>query len=57
MADMAYQIELTLGDHVADFDVPAIVSDLKSEHDGIQNIDEIGGPDFWRVVRRHDKTA
>jgi len=57
MADMAYQISLTLGDHVKDFDIPAIVQDLKDAHPGIGNIDDVSGEAFWSVVRKHDTTA
>lgn len=56
--EIADQVRTTLGDHVADFDVEAIVSDLVAEYDGdLTNIDAIESETYWDIVRRQDMTT
>jgi hypothetical protein len=56
--EIADQVRTTLGDHVADFDVEAIVSDLVAGHDGdLTNIDVIESETYWDIVKRQDVTA
>lgn len=57
MADLAYQISLTLGDHADDYDIPAIITDLRKTHPGLGNIDDIASAAYWEAVKRHDRTA
>ena len=56
--ELARQVSTTLGDHIEDFDVEAIVRDLIAAAPGgvLQHIDEIAQDDYWAIVRRHDKT-
>lgn len=54
---IAYQVSLTLGDHIEDFDIDAIVSDLVAAHGPIENIDAVPSGEYWDVVRKHDVSA
>ncbi|MFJ9799883.1 hypothetical protein [Streptomyces sp. NPDC101145] len=55
--DLAYQVSLTLGDHIEDFDIDAIVTDPIENHDGpLNSIDEIEDTAYWATVEKHDIT-
>ncbi|KAF0646290.1 MULTISPECIES: hypothetical protein [Streptomyces] len=55
--DLAYQVSLTLGDHIDDFDIDAIVEDLIENHDGpLNSIDDIEDTAYWAAVEKHDTT-
>lgn len=51
--DMRAQVLVTLGDHVNDFDVDALVEDLHSTY-GRVDVDTIPPADYWGIVKRHD---
>jgi hypothetical protein len=56
--DIAHQVSLTLGDHIADFDIDAIVEDLVAAHDGdLNSIDDFDSESYWAIVETHDATA
>ncbi|WP_228981408.1 hypothetical protein [Streptomyces sp. DH12] len=55
--DLAYQVSLTLGDHIEDFDIDAIVDDLIENHDGpLNSIDDIEDTAYWATVEKHNTT-
>lgn len=54
--ELAYAVSITLGDHAADFDIDAIVEEIRASHEGITSIDDIPGEDYWALVERHDTT-
>ena len=53
---LAHQVSLTLGDHVEDFDIDAIVGELNREHGPLDSIDAVESSVYWTIVRRHDTT-
>ena len=56
--DIAHQVSTTLGDHIDDYDINAIVEDLIASHDGsIKNIDDFDSQSYWAIVETHDTTA
>lgn len=56
--DIAHQVSLTLGDHIEDFDIDAIVDDLIAAHDGdLNSIDDFNSQSYWAIVETHDTTA
>ncbi|CAL9668061.1 hypothetical protein SUDANB145_07265 (plasmid) [Streptomyces sp. enrichment culture] len=56
--DIAHQVSLTLGDHITDYDIDAIVDDLAAAHDGeLNSIDDFDSQSYWAIVETHDTTA
>jgi prevent-host-death family protein len=56
--DLAYQISLTLGDHVADFDIDGIVEEIGDTYGrDIPDLDAVPADEYWTIVKRHDTTA
>jgi hypothetical protein len=56
--DIASQVSTTLGDHIADYDIDAIVDDLIANHDGqIDSIDDFDSQSYWAIVETHDVTS
>lgn len=56
--DIAEQVRTTVGDHVADFDIEAIVNDLIANYDGdLRSIDDFESQSYWAIVESHDLTA
>lgn len=51
--DIADQVRTTLGDHVEDFDVDAIVSDLLA-NGPMDSIDDFESQSYWAIVETHD---
>lgn len=53
--DLADQVRTTLGDHVADFNVEAIVDDLLANYDGEpSSVDDFESESYWAIVESHD---
>lgn len=54
--DLAHAVSLTLGDHLEDFDVPAIVADLVKEFPAVvdHGVHAVCEEVYWDVVARHD---
>lgn len=56
--DIAHQVSTTLGDHIDDFDIDAIVDDLIAAHDGeLANIDDFESQSYWAIVETHDLSS
>jgi outer membrane receptor protein involved in Fe transport len=54
--DIAQQVSTTLGDHVEDYDIDAIVDDLGAA--GVKtSVDDVDHDTYWGIVRKHDRTA
>jgi hypothetical protein len=53
--EIAYQVSTTLGDHVEDYDIDAIVDDLVKNYDGsLASIDDFESESYWAIVESHD---
>ncbi|MGW2213217.1 hypothetical protein [Streptomyces sp. NPDC001781] len=53
---IAHQVSTTLGDHIEDYDIDAIVADLGAA--GAKNsVDDVDSDTYWNIVRKHDRTA
>lgn len=55
--DIAHQVSTTLGDHIEDFDIDAIVDDLVEENGTLSSIDDVDSAAYWATVEKHDTTA
>lgn len=55
--ELAYAISLTLDGHADDYDIPAIVEEIREQHSDITSIDDIPGDEYWAIVAKHDTTA
>lgn len=56
--DLAYAVSQTLGDHIKDCDIDAIVADIFERYGrDIPNIDAVPTDEYWQIVEKHDKTA
>jgi hypothetical protein len=55
--DLAYQVSLTLGDHIADFDIDGIVEEIRETYGPVGSIDDIPGDEYNALIERHDKSA
>lgn len=56
--DLAYQVSLTLGDHIGDYDIDAIVEEIGTTYGyDIPNIDAVPTSEYWKIVEKHDTTA
>lgn len=58
--DIAHQVSLTLGDHPEDFDIDAIVDDLRdleATQAPIKTVDDVDSDTYWGIVRKHDTSA
>jgi hypothetical protein len=53
--DMYNQVANALDGSDGDFDVEAIVYELKMTH-GLIDIDDVSEKEFWAVVQKHDKS-
>lgn len=53
--DIAHQVSLTLGDHILDYDIDAIVEEIILNH-GHVDIDTIDSDAYWAIVTKHDAT-
>lgn len=56
--ELEHQVSLTLGDHIEDFDIPAIVRDLIAAAPGgtLGNIDDVEHDAYWAIVSKHDQS-
>lgn len=52
--DLEYQVSQTLGDHIEDFDIPAIVTALQKHYGELTSIDQIDSDHYWEIVRQYD---
>lgn len=50
------QVRTTLGDHVADFNVDAIVDDLASSNGDAMSVDDFESESYWAIVESRDVT-
>jgi hypothetical protein len=55
--EIADQVRVTLGDHVADFDVEAIVDDLAASNGEAMSVDDFDSESYWAIVESRDITA
>ncbi len=56
--DLAYAISTTLGDHIEDFDIDAIVEEIGATYGfDIAGIDDIPADEYAALIERHDITA
>lgn len=55
-SDIAYAVGITLGDHIDDYDLDAIVADIIDSHGYVAGIDDIPTTEYWEIVERHDTT-
>lgn len=55
--EIADQVRVTLGDHVADFDVDAIVEDLANADSDALSVDDFESESYWAIVETHDIAA
>jgi hypothetical protein len=54
--EIAYQVSLTLGDHIESFDMEGILDDL-DEAGVTTSVDDIEDSVYWMIVERHDTGA
>jgi hypothetical protein len=54
--EIAEQVRTTLGDHVEDFDVDAIVEDLAQANGNALSVDDFASESYWAIVETHDRT-
>lgn len=55
--DLAYQVSLTLGDHIDDFDIDAIVEEIREKYGPVGSIDDIPSEEYNALIERHDKSV
>lgn len=55
--DIAYAVSTTLGDHIDDYDIDAIVEEIRLEYGAIGSIDDVPTDAYWKIVEKHDKSA
>lgn len=54
--DIAHAVSTTLGDHIDDYDIDAIVQEIVDTH-GLVSIDDIDTDEYWALIERHDTTG
>ncbi len=52
--ELTGQVSVTLGDHVEDFDVAAIVQDIREEYGPAPSVDDVPAEDYSAILERHD---
>lgn len=54
--ELAYAVSVTMGDHAGDFDIDAIVEEIRDTY-GPVDIDAIDSDEYWTIIKQHDTST